>query len=567
MARQLRPPEVVRGRKDSSSTTDSRAGEPAGPEEPPSKLTPTLPCLPSGDPLLAELGLLNCEPNPKPLSSKSKSLEDMLIQREYCFLFVWKKKADKRLCSLCRHLGTMAAQSAASALRARMLRRRGVVEESVAPVSPVPLEATRATLPEPQAAPLAPPQITDLVDISPPSKQPLLEPISPALPPSKDAPDKEAPAKRKRSEADLVSLLAVSSHKEEQQHKHSAELLEVLNAQSAMEKSLISKLRTRDGDAVQEFCAHITAELCVRASGGTQPCALLHFRPIIRRQTDVTLGNCAFLHGCHNYARCRYIHYQLERPRADSRRATALAAAAPGPAEQAGSDLIPTQIDKADLRVYPPQWIQCDLRHVNFSFLGQFSVIMADPPWAINMELPYGTMEDPEMLRLDVPSLQTDGFIFLWVTGRAMELGRECLKRWGYERVDELIWIKTNQLHRLIRTGRTGHFLNHSKEHCLIGRKGKPTHTAGIDCDVLVSEIRDISRKPDEVYGLIERLSPGTRKIELFGRTHNVQKNWITLGNQLEGVHLVDPDLIDRFKAVYPGPVEQAQRMLLTGRP
>lgn len=29
-----------------------------------------------------------------------------------------------------------------------------------------------------------------------------------------------------------------------------------------------------------------------------------------------------------------------------------------------------------------------------------------------------------------------------------MELGRVCLKKWGYDRVDELIWIKTNQLNR-----------------------------------------------------------------------------------------------------------------------
>lgn len=64
--------------------------------------------------------------------------------------------------------------------------------------------------------------------------------------------------------------------------------------------------------------------------------------------------------------------------------------------------------------------------------------------------------------------LQDDGYIFLWVTGRAMELGRECLKLWGYERCDELIWVKTNQLQRIIRTGRTGHWLNHGKEHCLV---------------------------------------------------------------------------------------------------
>lgn len=36
------------------------------------------------------------------------------------------------------------------------------------------------------------------------------------------------------------------------------------------------------------------------------------------------------------------------------------------------------------------------------------------------------------MKNLNINCLQTDGFIFLWVTGRAMELGRECLQIWGY---------------------------------------------------------------------------------------------------------------------------------------
>lgn len=71
-----------------------------------------------------------------------------------------------------------------------------------------------------------------------------------------------------------------------------------------------------------------------------------------------------------------------------------------------------------------------------------------------------------------------------------MELGRECLQLWGYKRVDELIWVKTNQLQRLIRTGRTGHWLNHSKEHCLVGVKGSPQINRNLDCDVLVAEVQ-----------------------------------------------------------------------------
>ena len=50
--------------------------------------------------------------------------------------------------------------------------------------------------------------------------------------------------------------------------------------------------------------------------------------------------------------------------------------------------------------------MQCDLRNFDLSVLGKFSVVMADPPWDIHMELPYGTMADDEMRKLPVPSMQ-----------------------------------------------------------------------------------------------------------------------------------------------------------------
>lgn len=76
------------------------------------------------------------------------------------------------------------------------------------------------------------------------------------------------------------------------------------------------------------------------------------------------------------------------------------------------------------------------------------------------------------------------------------------LELWGYKRIEEMIWVKTNQLQRIIRTGRTGHWLNHSKEHCLVGIKGDPLVNRNIDTDVIVAEVRETSRKPDEVSGL-----------------------------------------------------------------
>ncbi|XP_050326653.1 N6-adenosine-methyltransferase MT-A70-like protein [Bactrocera neohumeralis] len=301
-----------------------------------------------------------------------------------------------------------------------------------------------------------------------------------------------------------------------------------------------------DGEIVSENLKDVEADSQQSTDESIETldtCTKLHFKKIIQSHTDESLGDCSFLNTCFHMATCKYVHYEVDTlPNINTNK----------PVDVKTKLCIKRSIDPS-VTLYPPQWIQCDLRYLDMTVLGKFAVVMADPPWDIHMELPYGTMSDDEMRQLGVPALQDDGLIFLWVTGRAMELGRECLKLWGYERVDELIWVKTNQLQRIIRTGRTGHWLNHGKEHCLVGMKGNPKNlNRGLDCDVIVAEVRATSHKPDEIYGIIERLSPGTRKIELFGRPHNVQPNWITLGNQLDGIRLVDPELITQFQKRYP---------------
>lgn len=395
---------------------------------------------------------------------------------------------------------------------------------------------------------------------------------------SKASNDEEPPEKKQRESSnltdtsDVMSLLSLPSAKEKQHKQVGEEIRELLSKPTAKELQLTEKFRSQGGTQVMEFCPHGTRVECLKAQllaeennvtesaeekidnemknePMTLKCSKLHFKKIIQAHTDVVLGDCSFLNTCFHMETCKYVHYQVDSDAAvkpskgeESDTATATAAA------------IQKRIEPQNgLSLIPPQWIQCDLRYLDMTCLGKFAIIMADPPWDIHMELPYGTMSDDEMRQLNVPTLQDDGLIFLWVTGRAMELGRECLKLWGYERVDELIWVKTNQLQRIIRTGRTGHWLNHGKEHCLVGLKGNPTNlNRGLDCDVIVAEVRATSHKPDEIYGMIERLSPGTRKIELFGRQHNVQPNWLTIGNQLDGIKLVDPELISSFQKRYP---------------
>ncbi|CAH1780289.1 unnamed protein product [Owenia fusiformis] len=349
---------------------------------------------------------------------------------------------------------------------------------------------------------------------------------------------------QKRDAVSVESLLLKESAKEMENKKYTDEILALLSKPTANEKSLVEKFKSQGGPQLKEFCAHGTRVECREENKAWRDCNKLHFRKILHKHTDEQLGDCSFLNTCFHMDTCKYVHYEIDPPESE-KQVVAKTIPVRGPDEPVSTN---------DIRMIPHQWVQCDLRFFDMKVLGKFAVIMADPPWDIHMELPYGTMADDEMRRMAVPYLQDDGYLFLWVTGRAMELGRECMKLWGYERCDELIWVKTNQLQRIIRTGRTGHWFNHGKEHCLIGVKGNPKNITnrGLDCDVIVAEVRATSHKPDEVYGIIERLSPGTRKIELFGRPHNVQPNWVTLGNQVDGVKLVEPDVVMRFKRRYP---------------
>ena len=310
-----------------------------------------------------------------------------------------------------------------------------------------------------------------------------------------------------------------------------ADAQDILSQGNTDLKLVSEKIRKKYSLSTKPFCEYGTRAECEKKKKGE--CHNVHFKPIIKPHTEVSLGDCSYLDTCRHMDLCKFVHYQIE-----------------------DNETIPSHrkelVLSGDANSLDSQWIECDIRQFDCSVLGKFDVIMADPPWDIHMELPYGTLSDDEMKNLPVKNLQDDGVIFLWVTGRATELARECLELWGYERKEELVWIKTNQLQRLIRTGRTGHWLNHSKEHCLIGIKGNPKLNRNVDCDVLVSEVRETSRKPDEIYELIERMKPGGRKLELFARAHNRRKGWISLGNQLPGTYFVEQEIIDRFNVVYP---------------
>lgn len=142
---------------------------------------------------------------------------------------------------------------------------------------------------------------------------------------------------------------------------------------------------------------------------------------------------------------------------------------------------------------------------------GRFAVLVVDPPWPEQGELPYPTMSLDEITALPIPALLAEeGFVWLWTTNRFLfEAERIGGERWGLERRGLLTCAKD-------RLG-TGFPLRGQTEHCLLFGRGQPLFLPGDASTLLKGPVREHSRKPDQFYDLVERHCPGT-KLELFAR-------------------------------------------------
>lgn len=177
-------------------------------------------------------------------------------------------------------------------------------------------------------------------------------------------------------EEEIEWLLTKPSLRDRESNRVGSEIQELLSTKSVKEQLMLEKFRTAGGSQLREFCPHKTREYCRQVTG--RSCNKLHFRKIIHSHTDESLGDCSFLNTCFHVDTCKFVHYEIETlqdPELSYHRA---------------NKQKPTLPPSEGSRLEPPQWINCDLRYFDMTVLGKFSVIMADPPWDIHMELPYG---------------------------------------------------------------------------------------------------------------------------------------------------------------------------------
>ncbi|KAJ9054969.1 hypothetical protein DSO57_1008857 [Entomophthora muscae] len=193
-----------------------------------------------------------------------------------------------------------------------------------------------------------------------------------------------------------------------------------------------------------------------------------------------------------------------------------------------------------------PEWcipIKANVLDFDFKSLGaacQFDVILMDPPWQLATHAPtrgvaigYQQLPDTCIEDLPIPSLQTNGFVFIWVINNKYHKAFELMERWGYTFVEDITWVKQTVNRRMAKGH--GYYLQHAKETCLVGKKGQdpPQCRRSISSDVIYAERRGQSQKPIQLYELIEELVPEGKYLEIFGRKNNLRDYWVTIGNEL----------------------------------
>ncbi|WP_234854877.1 MULTISPECIES: MT-A70 family methyltransferase [Paracoccus] len=175
----------------------------------------------------------------------------------------------------------------------------------------------------------------------------------------------------------------------------------------------------------------------------------------------------------------------------------------------------------------------------------KFGTILADPPWQFQNRT--GKMA-PEHKRLSrYPTMTLDAIcdlpveavadarahLYLWVPNALLPEGLKVMEHWGFKYKSNLIWYKVRKDGGPDRRG-VGFYFRNVTEILLFGVRGKDVRTldAGRSQEnIIATQKREHSRKPDEQYDLIEACSWGPR-LEMFAR--GPRKNWTVWGNQAD---------------------------------
>jgi N6-adenosine-specific RNA methylase IME4 len=169
--------------------------------------------------------------------------------------------------------------------------------------------------------------------------------------------------------------------------------------------------------------------------------------------------------------------------------------------------------------------------------------VLADPPWQFLNRTGKMAPEHKRLSRYATLSLAqikaipvsvacaAQCHLYLWIPNALLREGLEVLEAWGFTYKTNLVW------HKIRRDGGpdgrgVGFYFRNTTELVLFGTRGSlRTGEAGRrQVNIIKTRKREHSRKPDELYDIIERCSPGPY-LELFARGRHSDR-WHVWGDQ-----------------------------------
>lgn len=159
-----------------------------------------------------------------------------------------------------------------------------------------------------------------------------------------------------------------------------------------------------------------------------------------------------------------------------------------------------------------------------------YGTVLADPPWRFQNRsgkvapehkrlCRYETMDWKDVAGLPVAELMAaQSHCYLWVPNALLTEGLSVLEAWGFTYKANLVWAKRRKDGGPDGRG-VGFYFRNTTELILFGTRGKLRTSAPGRSQVNIIETRkrEHSRKPDELYPIIESCSPGPF-LELFAR-------------------------------------------------
>jgi N6-adenosine-specific RNA methylase IME4 len=174
-----------------------------------------------------------------------------------------------------------------------------------------------------------------------------------------------------------------------------------------------------------------------------------------------------------------------------------------------------------------------------------FGTILADPPWRFQNSTGkvapghrrlsrYGTMTLDQIAALPVAPLAAPvSHLYLWIPNALLPEGLSVMAAWGFTYKSNIVWHKVRKDGGSDGRG-VGFYFRNVTELLLFGVRGKNARTGPAgrsQVNLLATRKREHSRKPDEIFPIIEACSPGPR-LELFAR--GPRAGWTVWGNQAE---------------------------------